>query len=46
MAYFKRKDTGSGGLYSLRFTWSEALDTAADVYHGVSDSDIVHWSNI
>ena len=26
----------------MRFTWSEALDTAADVYHGVSASDTTH----
>ncbi|QPG93643.1 hypothetical protein C2857_001357 [Epichloe festucae Fl1] len=35
----KDKDTISGGLHSVRFTWSEALDTAADVYHG-----FVFWS--
>ncbi|KID60815.1 calcofluor white hypersensitive protein, partial [Metarhizium hybridum] len=35
----KEKEKATGGLYSLRFTWSEALDTAADVYHG-----FVFWS--
>ncbi|KAG5995494.1 hypothetical protein E4U52_008222 [Claviceps spartinae] len=35
----KEKEKATGGLYSVRFTWSEALDTAADVYHG-----FVFWS--
>lgn len=30
-----RKDKATGGLLSLRFATSEALDVAADVYHGV-----------
>lgn len=30
-----RKDKATGGVFALRFTWSEALDTAAAVYHGV-----------
>ncbi|PNY28872.1 Protein cwh43 [Tolypocladium capitatum] len=35
----KEKDKVIGGVFSLRFTWSEALDTAADVYHG-----FIFWS--
>ncbi|GJN71482.1 Cwh43p [Purpureocillium lilacinum] len=35
----KEKDKATGGVFSLRFTWTEALDTAADVYHG-----FVFWS--
>ncbi|KAK0384488.1 hypothetical protein NLU13_8574 [Sarocladium strictum] len=35
----KEKRKATGGVASLRFTWSEALDTAADVYQG-----FVFWS--
>ncbi|PHH89000.1 hypothetical protein CDD83_6777 [Cordyceps sp. RAO-2017] len=35
----KEKDKVTGGVFALRFTWSEALDTAADVYHG-----FIFWS--
>ncbi|KYK54841.1 calcofluor white hypersensitive protein [Drechmeria coniospora] len=35
----KEKEKLTGGLFSLRFTWSEALDTMADVYHGY-----IFWS--
>lgn len=31
-----RKEQATAGLFALRFTWTEAFDTAADVYHGVS----------
>lgn len=30
-----RKEVPLGGVLALRFTWGEALDTAASVYHGV-----------
>ncbi|KAM4056574.1 frag1/DRAM/Sfk1 family protein [Hirsutella rhossiliensis] len=30
----KEKHKATGGVFALRFTWSEALDTAACVYHG------------
>lgn len=33
MAY--RKQLPLEGVFALRFTWTEALDTAANVYHGV-----------
>ncbi|POR36968.1 Protein cwh43 [Tolypocladium paradoxum] len=35
----KEKDKATGGVFSLRFTWTEALDTAANVYHG-----FIFWS--
>lgn len=31
-----RKEKAIGGAFAFRFTWSQALDIAADVYHGVS----------
>ena len=30
-----RKELPLEGVFALRFTWTEALDTAANVYHGV-----------
>ncbi|KJZ77615.1 hypothetical protein HIM_02792 [Hirsutella minnesotensis 3608] len=30
----KEKDKVTAGVFSLRFTWPEALDTAASIYHG------------
>ncbi|KAM3489789.1 hypothetical protein MY3957_006907 [Beauveria namnaoensis] len=35
----KEKEQATAGLFSLRFTLTEALDTAADIYHG-----FVFWS--
>ncbi|KFA75825.1 hypothetical protein S40288_01913 [Stachybotrys chartarum IBT 40288] len=35
----KEKEKAAGGLLALPFTWTQALDTAADVYHG-----FVFWS--
>ncbi|PFH57169.1 hypothetical protein XA68_15414 [Ophiocordyceps unilateralis] len=35
----KEKYKATGGVYSLHFTWSEALDIAASVYHG-----FIFWS--
>ncbi|KAJ4163721.1 hypothetical protein LMH87_005430 [Akanthomyces muscarius] len=35
----KEKEQATAGVFALRFTWTEALDTAADVYHG-----FVFWS--
>ncbi|PHH62888.1 hypothetical protein CDD81_6606 [Ophiocordyceps australis] len=35
----KEKDKATAGVFALRFTWSEALDTAAHVYHG-----FIFWS--
>ena len=39
----RRKDKATGGVFAGRFTWSEALDTAADIYHGVSGLRFVLW---
>ncbi|PHH75926.1 hypothetical protein CDD82_4217 [Ophiocordyceps australis] len=30
----KEKDKATAGVFAVKFTWSEALDTAAHVYHG------------
>ncbi|OAA56063.1 calcofluor white hypersensitive protein [Cordyceps fumosorosea ARSEF 2679] len=35
----KEKEQATAGVFALRFTWTEALDTAADIYHG-----FVFWS--
>ncbi|KAH6983150.1 Frag1/DRAM/Sfk1 family-domain-containing protein [Ilyonectria sp. MPI-CAGE-AT-0026] len=35
----KEKEKATGGALAFRFTWSQALDVAADVYHG-----FVFWS--
>ncbi|KAK7422059.1 Protein cwh43 [Neonectria punicea] len=35
----KEKEKATGGIYAVRFTWAQALDVAADVYHG-----FVFWS--
>jgi hypothetical protein len=31
-----RKERATAGVFSAGFRWGEALDIAADVYHGVS----------
>jgi hypothetical protein len=30
----KEKEKATGGVFAVRFSWSEALDIAAEIYHG------------
>ncbi|KAH7155148.1 Frag1/DRAM/Sfk1 family-domain-containing protein [Dactylonectria estremocensis] len=35
----KEKENATGGIFAFRFTWSQALDIAANIYHG-----FIFWS--
>ncbi|KAL2753233.1 hypothetical protein ACRALDRAFT_1065427 [Sodiomyces alcalophilus JCM 7366] len=37
----KEKEKATGGIFAVHFTWSEVLNTAAEVYHG-----FIFWSQL